>query len=127
MKVPVSSPGAPGAIGPYSSAVRAGSLLFVSGQVPIDPSTGTMVAGDIRAQTERVLRNVRALLEAGGLSCAAVVRSTVFLADMNDFSAMNEVYATFFTEPYPARSTVQAGRLPRDARIEIDVIASYDA
>jgi 2-iminobutanoate/2-iminopropanoate deaminase len=85
-----------------------------------------MVGGDIATQTRRVLDNVGALLEAGGLSSAAVVRTTVFLADMNDFAAMNEVYRTFFTEPYPARSTVQAARLPRDARIEIDAIASYD-
>jgi 2-iminobutanoate/2-iminopropanoate deaminase len=85
-----------------------------------------MVSGDIQAQTRRVLQNVGALLEAGGLSFQAVVRTTVFLADMNDFAAMNEVYQTFFTEPYPARSTVQAARLPRDARIEIDAIAAYE-
>jgi 2-iminobutanoate/2-iminopropanoate deaminase len=123
----ISSPGAPRAIGPYSSALRAGQLLFISGQVPFDPSTGNMVEGDIGAQTRRVLQNIGALLEAGGLSYAAVVRTTVFLADMNDFAAMNDVYRTFFEEPYPARSTVQAARLPRDARIEIDVIGSYDA
>jgi 2-iminobutanoate/2-iminopropanoate deaminase len=125
VKQAISSPNAPKAIGPYSSALRAGDLLFVSGQVPFDPATGVMVAGDIAAQTRRVLESVGALLEAGGLSCAAVVRTTVFLADMDDFTAMNDVYRTFFTEPYPARSTVQAARLPRDARIEIDVIASY--
>ncbi len=123
----VSSAGAPRAIGPYSSAVRAGQLLFVSGQIPIDPDTATLVDGDIATQTGRVLRNVGALLEAAGLTPAHVVRTTVFLADMNDFAAMNEVYRSFFGEPYPARSTVQAARLPRDARIEIDVIASYDA
>ncbi len=98
-------------------------LLFISGQVPIDPATGTLVDGDIAAQTRRVLQNIGALLDAAGLSYADVVRTTVFLADMNDFAAMNEAYRTFFTEPYPARSTVQAARLPRDARIEIDVIA----
>ena len=123
MKQAFSSPGAPKAIGPYSSALRAGQLFFVSGQVPFDPATGVMVDGDIAAQTTRVLQNVGALLEAGGLTLADVVRTTVFLADMNDFAAMNDVYRTFFSEPYPARSTVQAARLPRDARIEIDAIA----
>ena len=98
----------------------------MSGQVPLDPATGRMVEGDIGVQTRRVLQNVGALLEAAGLSFAHVVRTTVFLADMNDFQAMNEVYATFFSEPYPARSTVQAARLPRDARVEIDVVASYE-
>ena len=97
--------------------------MFVSGQVPIDPATSQLVAGDIAAQTRQVLQNVGALLKAAGLSYADVVRTTVFLADMNDFAAMNEVYQSFFAEPYPARSTVQAARLPRDARIEIDAIA----
>jgi 2-iminobutanoate/2-iminopropanoate deaminase len=122
----VASPHAPKAIGPYSAALRAGQLLFVSGQVPFDPATGTLIDGDIGAQTRRVLQNVGALLEAAGLSHAHVVRTTVFLADMDDFAAMNEVYREFFTDPYPARSTVQAARLPRNARIEIDAIASYD-
>jgi 2-iminobutanoate/2-iminopropanoate deaminase len=126
MKQAIAAAGAPKAIGPYSSALRSGQLLFISGQVPFDPATGNMVSGEIQAQTRRVLQNVGALLEAGGLSFQAVVRTTVFLADMNDFAAMNEVYQTFFTEPYPARSTVQAARLPRDARIEIDAIATYD-
>jgi 2-iminobutanoate/2-iminopropanoate deaminase len=125
MKQAFSSPGAPTAIGPYSSALRAGELLFVSGQTPLDPATSQMIDGDITAQTRRVLQSIGALLEAGGLSYGAVVRTTVFLADMNDFAAMNDVYRTFFSEPYPARSTVQAARLPRDARVEIDVIASY--
>jgi 2-iminobutanoate/2-iminopropanoate deaminase len=123
VKQALSSPGAPKAIGPYSSALRAGPLVFVSGQVPFDPATGAMVDGDIAAQTRRVLENVGALLGAAGLSFADVARTTVFLADMNDFAAMNEVYRTFFSEPFPARSTVQAARLPRDARIEIDAIA----
>lgn len=126
MKQPIVSPLAPKPVGPYSSALRAGSLLFVSGQVPLDPATGRMVEGDIAAQTRRVLQSVGALLEAGSLSFAHVVRTTVFLADMNDFQAMNDAYATFFSEPYPARSTVQAARLPRDARVEIDVVASYE-
>jgi 2-iminobutanoate/2-iminopropanoate deaminase len=124
MKQSVSSPGAPKAIGPYSPAVRAGQLLFVSGQVPIDPSTGAMIEGDIAAQTRRVLDNIGALLTAGGLTFAHVVRTTVFLADMNDFAAVNEVYGTYFPEPYPARATVQVARLPKDSRVEIDVIAS---
>ena len=122
----ISSPHAPTAIGPYSSALRAGQLLFISGQVPIDPSTGAMVTGDVAAETRRALDNIGALLTAGGLTYADLVRTTVFLADMNDFAAMNEVYRTYFTEPYPARSTVQAARLPRDARIEIDAIATYE-
>jgi 2-iminobutanoate/2-iminopropanoate deaminase len=123
VKQAISSPGAPKAIGPYSSALRADPFLFVSGQVPFDPATGAMVDGDIKAQTQRVLENIGALLKSGGLSYADVVRTTVYLADMNDFVAMNDVYRTFFVEPYPARSTIQAARLPRDARIEIDVIA----
>jgi 2-iminobutanoate/2-iminopropanoate deaminase len=126
MKHAVSSPAAPKAIGPYSQAVRAGQLLFVSGQVPLDPATGQMVDGDIAAQTRRVFDNLGAVLEAGGRSFADVVRTTVFLADMNDFAAVNEVYGTYFTEPYPARATVQVARLPKDARVEIDVIASFD-
>ena len=126
MKQPVSSPNAPKAIGPYSPAVRTGQLLFVSGQVPIDPATGQMIDGDITAQTRRVFENIGALLTAGGRSFADVARTTVFLADMNDFAAMNEVYGRYFSEPYPARATVQVARLPKDARVEIDVIASYD-
>ncbi len=125
MKQAVSSPGAPQAIGPYSPAIRAGHLLFDSGQVPIDPATGRMVDGDIAAQTRRVFENIGALLTAGGRSFADVARTTVFLADMNDFAAMNEVYGQYFSEPYPARATVQVARLPKDARVEIDVIASY--
>jgi 2-iminobutanoate/2-iminopropanoate deaminase len=119
------SPDAPRPIGPYSAALRAGELLFVSGQVPFDPATGALVSGDIAAQTRRVLDNIGGLLSAAGLSYRAIVRTTVFLADMNDFAAMNSVYETYFDAPYPARSTVQAARLPRDARIEIDAIAMY--
>ncbi len=126
-KQAVASPRAPKAIGPYSAALRVGQLLFVSGQVPFDPDTGAMVEGDIGAMTRQVLENIGALLEAAGLTHAHVVRTTVYLADRNDFAAMNDVYRTFFVEPYPARSTVQAARLPRDARVEIDVIASFDA
>jgi 2-iminobutanoate/2-iminopropanoate deaminase len=127
MNQAISSADAPKAIGPYSQAVRAGQLLFVSGQVPLDPATGEMVSGDIAAQTRRVFENLGAVLKAGGRSFADVVRTTVFLADMNDFAAVNQVYGTYFSEPYPARATVQVARLPKDARVEIDVIASYEA
>jgi 2-iminobutanoate/2-iminopropanoate deaminase len=123
MKQAITTSDAPKAIGPYSPAVRAGQMVFISGQVPIDPATGNLVDGDIAAQTRRVFDNLGALLKAAGLSYANVVRTTVFLADMNDFAAMNQTYATFFSEPYPARSTVQVSRLPKDARVEIDVIA----
>ena len=126
MKAAVSSPDAPKAIGPYSQAVRAGQLLFVSGQVPLDPATGQIVDGDIAAQTRRVFANLAAVLNAGGRTFADVVRTTVFLADMNDFAAVNDVYGSYFSEPYPARATVQVARLPKDARVEIDVIASFD-
>ena len=126
MKHAVSSPDAPKAIGPYSQAVRVGPLLFVSGQVPLDPATGDMVAGDIAAQTRRVFENLGAVLKAGGRSFNDVVRTTVFLADMNDFAEVNRIYGTYFSEPYPARATVQVARLPKDARVEIDVIASFD-
>ena len=126
MKHAVSSPDAPAAIGPYSPALRAGQLLFVSGQVPIDPATGQMIEGDVAAQTRRVLDNVGALLVAADRSFADVVRTTIFLADMNDFASVNAIYAQYFSEPYPARATVQVARLPKDARVEIDVIAFYE-
>jgi 2-iminobutanoate/2-iminopropanoate deaminase len=119
----VSTPAAPKALGPYSQAIRAGQFLFVSGQVPIDPATGELIEGTIADQARRVLQNVGEILTAGGASFHQVVRTTVYLAELSDFSAMNEVYATFFSAPQPARSTIQAARLPRDARIEIDVIA----
>lgn len=114
---------APRAIGPYSQAVRAGNLVFASGQIPIDPATGEFVAGGIAEQTEQVLRNVRAVFEAAGVKLGQVIKTTVFLADMDDFNAMNEVYGRFFGENPPARATVQAARLPRDARVEIEAIA----
>lgn len=126
MRQAVSTSSAPEAIGPYSQAIRAGSLLFVSGQVPIDPATGQIIAGDIEAQTHRVFQNIRAILAAAGGSFDQVVRTTVFLADMNDFAAMNSVYGTYFASPAPARATVQVSRLPKDARVEIDVIASFE-
>jgi len=113
----------PKAIGPYSQAIRAGGLLFVSGQIPLDPATQQLVSGDIQAQTERVLENLKGIVEAAGSSLDRVVRATVFLADMNEFTAMNEVYGRYFRSQPPARSTVQVSRLPRDVRVEIDVIA----
>jgi 2-iminobutanoate/2-iminopropanoate deaminase len=126
MRQAVASDDAPKAIGPYSQAVRAGSLLFVSGQIPLDPATGRLVEGDIAAQTHRVFANLRAILEAAGSSLDHVVRATVYLADMDDFTVVNEVYGGYFSSPAPARATVQAARLPRDARVEIDVIAALD-
>jgi 2-iminobutanoate/2-iminopropanoate deaminase len=120
----ISTPNAPAAIGPYSQAIRAGSLLFVSGQIPIDPATGDLVQGDIAQQTHRVFANLKAILDAAGATFDNVVRTTVYLADMNDFAKVNEIYATYFSSPAPARATVQAARLPRDSRVEIDLIAS---
>ena len=114
---------APDAIGPYSQAVIANGFVFTSGQIPIDPATGQFVSGGIAEQTQQVLKNLSAVLEAAGTSLQQVVKTTVYLADMQDFTAMNEVYATFFGAEPPARSTVQAARLPKDARVEIDVIA----
>jgi len=110
-------------MGAYSPAIRAGNLLFISGQIPINPATGELVSGSITAEAEQVMRNVSALLKAAGLGFEHVVRTTVFLADMNDFSGMNEVYARYLVDPPPARATVQVARLPRDVRIEIDAIA----
>lgn len=122
----VSAPNAAKPIGPYSPAIRAGNLLFISGQVGFDPATGALVDGDITAQTDQVMRNIGSLLTAAGSGFAQVVRTTVYLADMNEFAKMNEVYARYVVDPPPARSTVQVARLPRDARVEIDVIAVID-
>lgn len=113
------------AIGPYNHAVRVGDLLFCSGQIPLDPATGQLVAGDIKAQTERVLENIKIILEDQRLGFANVVKSTVFLTNLADFAAMNEVYANYFTGDCPARSTVQVTALPRGAGVEIEVIAHY--
>lgn len=126
MKEIVATERAPRAIGPYSQAVRSGNFLFASGQIPIDPATGEFVAGGITEQTEQVMRNVSAILEAAGAGLQQVVKTTVFLADMDDFTAMNEVYSRFFGDDPPARATVQAARLPRDARVEIEAIAILD-
>jgi 2-iminobutanoate/2-iminopropanoate deaminase len=123
MRQAVSTPSAPAAIGPYSQAIKSGPFLFVSGQVPIDPATGNLVDGDIAAETRRVFRNIEEILNAAGSSFDAVARTTVYLTDMNDFAAMNEVYGTFFSSPAPARATVQVARLPKGAHVEIDVIA----
>ncbi len=114
---------APVAIGPYSQAIKAGGFVFASGQIPIDPQTGQFVAGGIAEQTKQVLKNLAAVLEAAGSSLDQVVKTTVFLADMKEFSGMNEVYATFFSSPPPARATVAAAGLPRDARVEIEAVA----
>lgn len=114
---------APQAIGPYSQAVKANGLIFASGQIPIDPQTGQFVTGGIAEQTEQVLKNLEAVLEAAGSGLANVVKTTVFLIDMQEFTAMNEVYGRFFKEQPPARATVEAARLPRDARVEIEAIA----
>jgi 2-iminobutanoate/2-iminopropanoate deaminase len=123
---PISTPAAPAAIGPYSQAVRAGDFLFVSGQIPLDPATGALVGGtwqpDVAVQTRRVLENLEAIVAAAGASLAAVVKTTVYLAEMNDFPVMNDVYASFFGAPAPARATVQVSRLPKDVRVEIDAI-----
>ena len=114
---------APAAIGPYSQAICVGNLVYTSGQIPIDPATGTIVEGGIKEQTRQSLTNVKAILERAGLTMGNVVKTTVFLADMNDFSEMNGVYAEFFDEPYPARSAVAVKTLPKGALVEIEVIA----
>ena len=119
----ISTKEAPQAIGPYSQAIRANGLVFVSGQIAIDPATQQVISGDVAAQTDRVLKNLSAILKAAGSGLEKVVRSTVFLKDMTDFAAMNEVYRRYFTTAPPARSTVQAARLPKDVLVEIDVIA----
>jgi len=119
----ISAPDAPKALGAYSPAIKAGNLLFISGQIPIDPSTGALVEGSITDQTDRVMRNLGALLRAAGVGFDHVVRTTVFLADMNEFAAMNEVYSRYVADPPPARATVQVARLPRDVKIEVDAIA----
>lgn len=127
MKQLISSPDAPSAGGAYSPALRVGQLLFMSGQIPIDPKTGQMVTGDAATCARRVMDNLGTLLAAAGLTFGHVVRTTIFLADINDFAAVNEVYASYFSDPKPARVTVQAAALPRGAKVEIDAIASYEA
>jgi 2-iminobutanoate/2-iminopropanoate deaminase len=123
VKLRIQTETAPAAIGPYSQAIRANGLVFCSGQIPIDPATGKFVAGGIAEQTEQVLKNLSAVLEAAGSSLERVVKTTVFLADMAEFAEMNEVYGRFFTGQTPARATVAAAGLPRDARVEIEAVA----
>jgi len=123
MRQLVTAPDAPKAMGAYSPAIKAGNLLFISGQIPIDPATGNLIQGEIAAQAEQVMKNLTALLLAAGASFTNVVRTTVYLADMNDFAGMNEVYSRYIIDPPPARATVQVARLPRDVKIEIDAIA----
>ncbi|CAN5289799.1 RidA family protein [soil metagenome] len=123
MKEVISTENAPGAIGPYSQAIKAGGMVFCSGQIPIDPATGEFVSEIVSEQTEQVLKNLGEVLKAAGTSLDNVVKTTVFLADMGDFTEMNEIYGRYFSENKPARATVQAARLPKDARVEIDCIA----
>lgn len=124
MKKIISTDKAPKAIGPYSQAVIANGFVFLSGQIPLDPATAQLIEGDIAAQTERVLENIKGALEAAGSSLAQVVKTTVFIKDMGEFAKMNEVYARYFSADAPARSTVEAARLPRDVRVEIDCIGT---
>jgi|TARA_Y100001949_G_scaffold168779_1_gene167944 2-iminobutanoate/2-iminopropanoate deaminase len=123
MRKPITTDKAPQAIGPYSQAIAAGQLLFLSGQIPLDPATGKLVDGGIAEQTHRVMSNLREVLTAAGSSFDNVVRTTIFLADMNDFAAVNEVYGSYFENPAPARVCVQAAALPMKARVEIDAVA----
>jgi len=122
-KQAISTAQAPAAIGPYSQAIRSGNLILVSGQIPLDPSTGQLVEGDAAVQTERVLRNLAAILDAAGASLAQVLKTTVYLKDLGDFGKMNEVYARFFGDRPPARATVEVARLPRDVSVEIELVA----
>lgn len=127
MKELVTAPGAAKAIGPYSPALKVGNLLFLSGSIPLDPVSGQLVEGGIVEQTRRVMENIKALLAAAGADLSNIARTTVFMVDLGEFAQMNEVYASYFTPPYPARSTVQVVKLPRDVRVEIDVIAVLSA
>jgi 2-iminobutanoate/2-iminopropanoate deaminase len=127
MRTIISTDGAPKAIGPYSQAVAYNGLVYCSGQIPLDPATGTVIEGDIAAQTERVLENLKAVLQAAGSSFALVLKTTVFLKDMGEFAKMNEVYGRYFPADAPARATVEAARLPRDVRVEIECIAAVES
>lgn len=124
MKKVIATPDAPAAVGPYSQAIATGDFLFCAGQIPLEPATGALMEGDAVAQTTRVLENVKAVLAANGMTFANVVKSTVFLTDLADFAAMNGVYAQYFAEPFPARSTIQVAALPRGANVEIEVVAA---
>lgn len=123
-KKAIQTSAAPAAIGPYSQAIQAGGLLFVSGQIPLDPVTGQLVGASVEEQTTRVLKNLRAIVEAAGASMADVVKTTIFLKSMDDFAKVNEIYATFFEAPFPARATVEVSRLPRDVRVEIEAVVN---
>lgn len=123
MKKVIATPDAPAAVGPYSQAIAFGNLLFCAGQIPLTPDTGELVAGDVTVQTEQVLKNLGAVLHANGMTLANVVKTTVFLTDLADFTKMNDVYANHFTKPFPARSTVQVAALPKGANVEIEAIA----
>lgn len=125
MKTVIKPANSPAAVGPYNHAVKIGDLLFSAGQIPIDPATGNLISGDIRAQTERVLQNIKAILDDQKLTFANVVKSTVFVTNLADFAAMNEVYAKYFTRDFPARSTIQVAALPKGASVEIEIIAHY--
>jgi 2-iminobutanoate/2-iminopropanoate deaminase len=126
MKKIISTPKAPSAIGPYSQAVVVGDMVYTSGMIPIIPETGELETGDIKAQATQAIKNLVALLEASGASADSVVKTTVFIKDMNDFAAVNEVYATFFTDNFPARSCVEVARLPKDVKIEIEAVAALN-
>lgn len=126
MKKVISTPKAPAAIGPYSQAIQVGNLIYTSGQIPIDPATGQLVEGGVKEQTRQSLNNIQAILQEAGLTMASVVKTTVFMADMADFAEMNSVYAEFFTEPYPARSAVAVKTLPKNALVEIEVVAEKE-
>ena len=126
MKKVISTPKAPAAIGPYSQAIQVGNLIYTSGQIPIDPATGQLVEGGIKEQTRQSLSNIQAILQEAGLTMASVVKTTVFMADMADFAEMNSIYAEFFTEPYPARSAVAVKTLPKNALVEIEVVAEKE-
>ena len=126
MKKVISTPNAPAAIGPYSQAIQVGNLIYTSGQIPIDPATGQLVEGGIKEQTRQSLSNIQAILQEAGLTMASVVKTTVFMADMADFADMNSIYAEFFTEPYPARSAVAVKTLPKNALVEIEVVAEKE-
>ena len=126
MKKMISTPKAPAAIGPYSQAIQVGNLIYTSGQIPIDPATGQLVEGGIKEQTRQSLNNIQAILQEAGLTMTSVVKTTVFMADMADFADMNSIYAEFFTEPYPARSAVAVKTLPKNALVEIEVVAEKE-
>ena len=126
MKKVISTPNAPAAIGPYSQAIQVGNLIYTSGQIPIDPATGQLVEGGVKEQTRQSLSNIQAILQEAGLTMTSVVKTTVFMADMADFADMNSIYAEFFTEPYPARSAVAVKTLPKNALVEIEVVAEKE-